>query len=124
MIGVFRTLLAALLLSVAALAASAEGFVEGVEDLPLMPGLQALPGAGIAFAEPQGRIVVGYAEGRVDAQSVLRFYTRTLPELGWSPVADDGPGASFYRRESDRLTLELFDHARRLIVRFTVSPQP
>lgn len=124
MTGASRTLLAALLLSVTALAALAEGFVEGVEDLPLMPGLQALPGAGISFAEPQGRIVVGYAEGMVDAQSVLRFYTRTLPELGWSPVADDKPGASGYRREGDRLTLELFDYARRLIVRFTVSPQP
>lgn len=117
--GITRTLLAALLLGAAGGPALAQGFVEGVEDLPLMPGLVALPGAGISFAEPQGRIVVGYAEGRVDAQSVLRFYAQTLPELGWTPDA-----ASSYRREGDRLSLELFDYARRLIVRFTVSPQP
>jgi len=123
MTGIRRTFVAALLLWSAAFPAASQGFVEGVEDLPLMPGLVALSGAGISFAEPQGRIVVGYAEGRpeagIDAQSVLRFYTQTLPELGWSPA-----DATSYRREGDRLTLELFDYARRLIVRFTVSPQP
>ena len=77
---------AALLMGLALLSlpvqAQNPGFIEQVTDLPLMPGLSELRGAGVVFDKPDGRIVEAYAEGGVDREAVLDFYYNTLPELG------------------------------------------
>jgi hypothetical protein len=112
-------LLAAVLL-VACLSglAAAQGFVEGVEDLPLMAGLAAVPESGVSFDAPEGRIVVAYAEGEVAPEAVLAFYAATLPQLGWHRL-----GERSFEREKERLNLELTRSDRRLIVRFTLAPK-
>jgi hypothetical protein len=99
-------------------ALAAEGYVEGVEDLPLMPGLGSVGGAGLVFDVPEGRIVVGYALGAVSAESVIRFYAETLPQLGWTRQ-DDGS----FVRDRDRLRFEMSGGRQGLTVRFTVSPR-
>ncbi|MBI3453654.1 MAG: hypothetical protein HY057_12665 [Rhodospirillales bacterium] len=129
--GVFRRLIVLWLClglavpAVAAMAQAAEGFVTGVEDMPLMPGLTQLGGA-IGFDAPSGRIVEVYAEGAVTRERVLEFYAATLPQLGWQAIR---PGA--FRREGEMLQIEFPppDRARAasrqagsLIVRFFLSP--
>src|SRR5919106_2367086 len=64
-------------------AAEDTGYVAGIADLPLMPGLEELPDAGVVFDKPAGRIVDAYAQGRVTPASVLDFYGKALPQLGW-----------------------------------------
>ena len=64
-------------------ALTSERFVEGVEDLPLMPGLSNVEAAGLAFDTVEGRIVVAFASGRVTREAVLVFYADTMPQLGW-----------------------------------------
>jgi hypothetical protein len=94
-----------------------ERFVEGVEDLPLMPGLANVEAAGVAFDTPQGRIIVAYASGRVTREAVLSFYGSTLPQLGW---ARDRDGR--FRREMETLQFEFSRTDSGLTVRFTLSP--
>ena len=79
------------LLTVPALALGAVGgeparFVAGLEDLPLMPGLDAVREAGVWFDTPQGRIVEAYATGPVTRGAIEAFYAETLPQLGWREV--------------------------------------
>src|SRR5258708_37731262 len=107
-----------LLGSMLSLPAAAQIFVEGVEDLPLMAGLAAVPEAGLSFDAPEGRIVVAYAQGEVKAEAVLAFYASTLPQLGWRRL-----GARRFEREAERLSLEITSEARRLTVRFTLAPK-
>jgi hypothetical protein len=48
---------------------------------------------------------------------VRRFYDKTLPQLGWKPVAKNE-----FRREGEHLTIDFKGAERALTVRFTLSP--
>ncbi|MFZ5790252.1 MAG: hypothetical protein ACOY3L_06090 [Pseudomonadota bacterium] len=94
------------------------GFVAGIEDLPLMPGLTELSGSGFAFGSTDGRIVEGYATGNVSEGQVLEFYKATLPELGWQAASERS-----YRRQGERLSIDFVKGGGPLTVRFTVTPE-
>jgi hypothetical protein len=93
------------------------GFVPGIEDLPLMPGLQPVEPASTYFDSPAGRIVIAYAGGALERPAILSFYASTLPQLGWTRLDD-----ADYRRDGESLRIEVGD-ARPPLVRFTLSPQ-
>jgi hypothetical protein len=99
-------------------AAADTAFLAGVEDLPLMPGLAEIEGAATVFDAPQGRIVETFAAGAVSADEIRAFYGQTLPQLGWIAA-----GPTEFRREGERLTLEITAAASTTTVRFTLAPQ-
>jgi len=114
------------LLQAAPLARAADGFVPGVDDLPLMPGLSVVSGQDVVFDAPGGRVVEAWAEGMVTREAVLSFYGSTLPQLGWTATAPD-----LFRREGETLRLEFPAAASRnvqpisagsLVIRFYLSP--
>jgi len=106
------------LLTAAAAAPAADAFVAGTEDLPLMPGLDTVRDSGLVFDKPQGRIVEAHATGKVTRAAVRRFYAATLPELGW---AAEGPRS--WRREGERLRIDIKGRDGDLRVGFTLSPR-
>ena len=95
----------------------AQTFLAGFEDLPLMPGLSVVEGAGIDFDAPSGRIAEVYATGNLTPGTVIEFYRATLRQLGWSEVTD-----AAFEREGESLRLNLDDANGELIVRFRLSP--
>jgi len=98
-------------------AMAGDGFVGGIDDLPLMPGLVENADAGMVFDAPGGRFVEAEASGEVTAEAVLRFYEVTLPELGWRRQ-----NATLFSREGETLALDLAAKAGRITVRFTLAP--
>lgn len=117
----FRILfLAALFATTAAALPRAQdgGYVTEVEDLPLMPGLSEIAGAGLVFDVPSGRIVEAYAQGSVVRKAVLAFYRKALPQLGWRAA-----GGNAFQREGENLKLDFLDGGDALIVRFTLTPE-
>jgi hypothetical protein len=112
-------LLLALMLSAGA--RGGERFFDGVEDLPVMPGLAEIAAEGMTFESGDGRIVERAASGRVDRDQVLRFYAAALPQLGWRPR-----GRATYLREGERLRIEFYGGGRQpereILVRFLISP--
>lgn len=111
-------LLAMLVLLQAAPAFSAAGFVPGFEDLPLAPGLEAVPDSGVSFDSAAGRIVEAYAAGPVAQDAVAAFYAETLPQLGWTIDT-----ATRYWREGEELLLEFNRKDGVVTVRFALSPR-
>ncbi|MEO5372663.1 MAG: hypothetical protein H7840_00110 [Alphaproteobacteria bacterium] len=114
---------AALLLVLAAptpaTAAEDPRFLSDIDDLPLMEGLAEVPDAGSTFDTPAGRIVEAYGEGRaLTRDQITTFYAATLPQLGWTAAGD----ASF-RREGERLRIEILGDRPPLTVRFLVAPE-
>jgi hypothetical protein len=95
-------------------------FVSGIEDLPLMPGLEEVDETTMVFDTPAGRIVEALARGRLDRDQVVGFYAATLPQLGWTPA-----GETLFRREGEILELHIADApvgAGHLTVRFALAP--
>ena len=96
-------------------------FVEGIDDLPLMPGLVGMADQSLVFDKPNGRIVQAVAAGRVQAAAVKSFYADTAPQLGWKSA-----GEGRFTRDGELLRIELIDAGApggALTVRFLVNPQ-
>ena len=92
-------------------------FVSGVVDLPLMVGLEEIPGSVVVFSKPQGRIIDVTAHGSVTPEMAQRFYERTLPQLGWKKL-----NLGIWRRESETLRIKFELASGQLVVRFSVTP--
>ena len=96
-------------------------FVEGIDDLPLMPGLVGMADQSLVFDKPNGRIVQAVAAGRVQASAVKSFYADTAPQLGWKSTGDGR-----FTRDGESLRIELIDPSApggTLTVRFLINPQ-
>ena len=111
------------ILAVPALAA--EGFVEGFDELPLMPGLFSVGEGSLTFDMPAGRIVQAEARGAVSPEAVRRFYGETVPQLGWRRAGGDDR----FVRDGEALHLDFApapaDAGGRpqITVRFLLSPE-
>jgi hypothetical protein len=113
-----RWRLAFLLVLLLAASASAEEFVAGTEDVPLMPGLTFVVGSDLVFDKPEGRIVEAQAQGALSRAKVQVFYAASLPQLGWKKI-----GADQWQRDAERLKLDFRGQDGHLTVGFTISPQ-
>jgi hypothetical protein len=100
-----------------ALAGEAGKFVSGLEDLPLMPGLNEVDQSGVVFDKPGGRIVESVATGRTRADQVYAFYANALPQLGWRILA-----RGRFVREGEQLHIRTESGGGALIVRFSIAP--
>jgi len=98
-------------------------FVAGIEDLPLMQGLEQVADAGVVFDKPSGRIVESYAEGATTRAQVEAFYRRTLPQLGWRAADRSGDAGPIFLREGERLAISFLGQDGDLVVRFTLQPE-
>jgi hypothetical protein len=101
--------------------AAENAFVDGIDDLPLMPGLVGVGDQSLVFDKPDGRIVQAVATGRVRAAAVRSFYADAAPQLGWKSA-----GEGRYTRDGESLRIELTDPGAPggvLTVRFIVNPQ-
>ncbi len=108
-------LLAAALL--APLPAAAQ-FVPGIADLPIMAGLEPDSAGPVIFDTPHGRIVESSAIGRVGKAAVLKFYSDTLPQLGWRRRS-----ANEFTRAGEKLKLEVVPLAGgRMVLKFMLAP--
>lgn len=79
--------------------ALAAGYVEGIDDLPLMPGLAQ--GEATVFDQAEGRIVESAASGAADPAAVRKFYSDSLPQLGWTATGDR------WTRDGESLSLDI-----------------
>lgn len=117
----------ALCIGGAAMAAEkASGYLDAIEDMPLMEGLHETGEGGIVFDKPNGRIVRSIAQGRVTASAVRAFYIDSLPQLGWVrlPKLELIGDLLIFRREAERLeiqTVPKYDGATE--VRFSIEPE-
>lgn len=127
----FRASFAALLLICAfAATASAEGdYLDKVDDMPLMDGLDETGDGGIVFDKPTGRIVRAVTQGDVAPESVRAFYIETLPQLGWTRIAhlELIDGLLLFRREGEKLEIQIVSLSHgataRTEVRFSITPE-
>jgi len=97
---------------------AAPAFLSVIDDVPLMPGLAERPDAAVVFDKPEGRIVETEATGRLARAEVLKFYTASLPQLGWR-----ARGEGRFLRDREELALSFVSGpGGALTVRFTLSP--
>ena len=105
-------------------------YVEGMGDVPVMPGLAPAEEAPLVFDKPAGRIAQSVMAGAMDRGAVLSFYNQTMPQLGWSRAPQRAGGTASFLREGEELRLEFVEPARAAapkagatVVRFSLIPR-
>lgn len=115
----FLILSMAVFLAVSNPARATEQFFEAIPDLPLMEGLEEMPGEAVIFDKPQGRIVETLARlDSVSEEQVDAWYRETLPQLGWNEDEDN-----LYEREAETLRLSYEEHEGKSYLKLAVSPR-
>lgn len=104
------------------------GFVAGLSDVPVMPGLSAGGDQPLVFDKPGARIVESVLAGPVAQRAVLSFYNQTLPQLGWAIAGRNGAGRGAghearFQREGEELSVDVREGGGRTTVHFRLSPQ-
>ncbi|WP_353858375.1 hypothetical protein [Azospirillum formosense] len=102
-------------------AADSARYVEGMGDVPVMPGLAPAEEAPLVFDKPAGRIAQSVMAGAMDRNAVLSFYNQTMPQLGWSRAPQRAGGSASFLREGEELRLEFVEPAPATDVRATVQ---
>ena len=95
-------------------------YVDGIDDLPLMDGLQLDDSASFVYDKAEGRIVGVTAQGIIPASDIKTFYEKTLNELGWKK---DQNGV--YTRENEKLEITLLKNKKgnKIVVNFYLAPK-
>lgn len=97
------------------------GFIEGMGDVPMMPGLVPAGEVALVFDKPAGRIAESVYRGTAERKAIEAFYTETLPQLGWTNL-----GNGRFRRDGEELRLEFKGSAGlprgQTAVRFVLLP--
>lgn len=98
----------------------ASTFIDGLEDVPIMKGFTQIQNDNISFGNEESRFVEAYLTGsKVGFKAVEKFYTGTLPQLGWTYQGKRGNTLVFYREKE---SLEIVpEKIKPLIVRITVK---
>lgn len=111
---------------ITSLRAEVTGYLDAVEDMPLMDGLRETGEGGIVFDKPAGRIVRAEASGDVSPQTVHDFYLSALPPLGWTRIEklELFSNILVYRREGERLEIQISPKGSNgSVVRFSIEPE-
>lgn len=122
MIHPFRPMAAcALLLAIGTLwgvAAAADRFVAGMEEVPLMAGLTEVAEERVEVESPAGPIVQAIATGGASKAEVLGFYDEILLQHGWR-----SKGSGVFCRGGKTLAIELEESVSPgITVRFSLFP--
>lgn len=101
----------------------AEKFVEGMDDVPLLEGLNQITQDDVSFGNEETRLLEAYFNApKLKFTAVEKFYTESLPQLGWIYQGNRENSLLFYREGE---TLEVVkESASPLIVRITIKTKP
>jgi hypothetical protein len=96
-------------------------FINGFEDVPMMPKLSQANNSGIAFDTQFGRIVETYLESEYNVNfiDVTKYYSETLPQLGWKKISINDKKLTF-SREGEILEISLTENEKPILIRISV----
>ncbi|MEE2661517.1 MAG: hypothetical protein VYB39_00685 [Pseudomonadota bacterium] len=99
------------------LPASSQNFFSQIEDLPIAPGMEEVDPGSLFFQSSSGRIVVAVASGEEKISVIRRFYTKSLPPLGWNFIQK-----GIYRRNSETLKLRFHQASGKVSIYLHIVP--
>jgi len=95
-------------------------FIDGLEDVPLMSGLEQNTHNTVSFGNEEARFIESYLTStKIGFKAVEKFYTESLPQLGWVYQGTADNSIIFYR-DGESLTFHK-ESSKPLKIRITVK---
>ena len=88
--------------------ANEENFIDGFEDIPMITGMRQETNNDIFFNNEETRYIETnlYAYKPITYEEFANFYTKTLPQLGWT-VKEKSQNLIRFSRENDILDFKI-----------------
>lgn len=98
----------------------AAGFIEGLEDVPVLEGMTQIPSDSISFGNEESRLVEAVlTSNKVGFKKVEKFYQDTLPQMGWT-YQGKRDNTLIFEREGEVIEISR-ESIKPLMVRITVK---
>ena len=96
-----------------------QGFLDCIEDIPLMNELVEKKDSCFYFDSNEGRVANVEVEGNLDKNDILDFYRNILPQLGWK-INDDRSYENIlkFHRENELLNIMIHENNQKSLVTF------
>ena len=96
-----------------------QGFLDCIEDIPLMNELVEKKDSCFYFDSNEGRVANVEVEGNLDKNDILDFYRNILPQLGWK-INEDGSYENIlkFRRENELVNIMIHENNQKILVTF------
>jgi len=102
---------------------ASESFIEGMEDIPLVPNLIQDKPDNFSFGNEETRIVEAYFKSEeLTSGKVENFYLETLPQLGWM-FNGKSKNTLIFKRNQEELDI-ITESKNPLIIRITLTGRP
>lgn len=82
-----------------------QDFVQGSEDIPLLEEMEKVFDESLGFDSSSGSIMSSTYETKNNLEEVMKFYSETLPQMGWKSSKKKGSKFCF-KRENEELEIE------------------
>ncbi len=95
-------------------------FIDGLEDVPVLEGMEQVQQDNISFGNEESRLVEAYlTSAKRTFRQISKFYKDTLPQMGWAYQGQRGSTLVF-EREGEVLDIAK-ESENPLVVRITVK---
>lgn len=95
-------------------------FIEGLEDVPVIEGMQQLQNDSITFGNEESRLVEAILTSESTTfKNVEKFYVNTLPQMGWI-YQGKRESTLIFEREGELIEISK-EQTNPLMVRITVK---
>ena len=96
-------------------------FVNGLEDVPIMGGIEQIESDNISFGNEESRLFETYLKSsKIKFEKLASFYKETLPQMGWIYQGTKEKTTIVFQREGEVLEV-VKEQENPLIVRITVK---
>ena len=95
-------------------------FVQGSEDIPLLKGMEKSSEETFGFDSRSGSILTSEYVTKNSFKAVKKFYSQTLPQMGWKLHATADHQITF-KREKEKLEIEFKQNGKQNKVKFFYS---
>jgi len=95
-------------------------FIKGSLDIPVAKGLEIISDEEVEFDSSSGSFASSTYQSKNSIESIKKFYTETLPQMGWDLIEFSNHSSTF-KRENQILKIEFSKSQKQTLAVFILT---
>jgi imidazoleglycerol phosphate synthase glutamine amidotransferase subunit HisH len=95
-------------------------FIKGSLDIPVAKGLEIISDEEVEFDSSSGSFASSTYQSKNSIESIKKFYSETLPQMGWELI-EFSNHSSIFKRENQTLKIEFSKAQKQILAVFILT---
>ena len=95
-------------------------FIKGSLDIPVAKGLEIISDEEVEFDSASGSFASSTYQSKNSIESIKKFYTETLPQMGWN-LTEFSNHSAIFKRENQVLKIEFSKSQKQTLAVFILT---